>query len=60
MPWKGELSNILNNIETAKKRLVCTEKTIRKRGLDDSYKKTIEQYLEKGYIRKIFKDDKSG
>ena len=60
MPWKGELSNVPNNIETAKKRLTCTEKSIRKRGLGDSYKTIIEQYLEKGYIRKVAKDDKSG
>ena len=48
MPWKGELSNVPNNLETAKKSLVCTEKSIRKRGLGESYKNIIKQFLEKG------------
>ena len=60
MPWKASTSDIRSNIESARKRLVNTEKTLEKRQLGDAYKSVISQYLEKGYIRRIEKDDKTG
>ena len=47
MPWKSETSGVPNNIETARKRLECTEKSLLKRKLGDAYHTIVQQYLEK-------------
>ena len=60
MPWKSDTTFISSNIEAAQKRLECTERSLRKRNLEKPYDNVIQQYLEKGYIRKVDRDEQSG
>uniref|UniRef100_A0A8W8P1X9 CCHC-type domain-containing protein n=1 Tax=Magallana gigas TaxID=29159 RepID=A0A8W8P1X9_MAGGI len=62
IPWKEEKPDLPCNYDMALQRLENTEKRLMKNPeVRDSYSKTIEQYLEKGYIRKINQDEeKSG
>lgn len=62
IPWKEEKPNLPCNYDMALQRLEKTEKRLaRNQEVRDSYTKTIEQYKEKGYVRKIDgKDDISG
>ena len=60
MPWKADTSTIRSNMETARKRLISTEKSLEKRNLSDTYNNIIQQHLVKGYIRKVAKDDETG
>ncbi|XP_062580317.1 uncharacterized protein LOC134242249 [Saccostrea cucullata] len=62
IPWKTDARNLPNNYDMALQRLENTEKRLmRNEEVRDSYSKTIEQYIEKGYIRKVDRDEeKSG
>ena len=60
MPWKSDMTDISSNIESVQKRLKCTERSLRKRNFEKPYNNVIQQYLEKGYIRKVDKDELSG
>lgn len=62
IPWKEEKPDLPCNYDMALQRLENTEKRLMKnQEVKDSYSKTIEQYLEKGYIRNINRDEeKSG
>ncbi|XP_062566818.1 uncharacterized protein LOC134229116 [Saccostrea cucullata] len=58
IPWKTDARNLPNNYNMALQRLENTEKRLmRNEEVRDSYSKTIEQYIEKGYIRKIDRDE---
>ena len=59
IPWKKQPPNLPSNHEMAVKRLVCTEKhLLRKPGILEAYSKSISQYMEKEYIRKVSPDEK--
>lgn len=59
IPWKEEKPDLPCNYDMALQRLENTEKRLMKnQKVKDSYSKTIEQYLEKGYIRKFNRDEK--
>ena len=59
IPWKKEPPDLPNNHEMAVKRLVSTEKhLLRKPDIAEAYSKSISQYMEKGYIRKVSPDEK--
>ena len=59
IPWKKEPPDLPNNHEMAVKRLVSTEKhLLRKPDVAEAYSKSISQYMEKGYIRKVSPDEK--
>lgn len=53
-PWKESKDKLENNYEMARKRLENTEKRLNKNPeIRETYSKTINMYLEKGYINKI-------
>ena len=58
-PWKGDRPNLMNNRSQAEKRLYSTElqKLQRINDVRKAYQKVIEEYLQKGYIRRV-PDDK--
>lgn len=52
--WQTDKTFLPNNYQMAKNRLLCLEKQVRKNSeLLAVYTKTIEEYLNKGYITKI-------
>ena len=54
VPWKEEKSELPNNRSMAISRLCCTEKNLTKKSIvAKEYQRTIEAYLQKGYLRKI-------
>lgn len=54
IPWKESKDKLENNYEMARKRLENTEKRLNKNPeIRETYSKTINMYLEKGYINKI-------
>ena len=54
VPWKNGRPKLPNNRHMAASRLASTEKNLlRKPGVADEYQKTIDAYLEKGYLRKV-------
>ena len=60
MPWKQGADQIKSNKEMSIKRLECTEKTLKRRQQADAYKSVISDYVKKGYIRKVSKDETNG
>ena len=57
IPWKSE-PHLPDNSEMALKRLAQTEKRIKKNPeVESRYSETIEKYLEKGYLRKVEKQE---
>lgn len=59
IPWKTDSRKLENNYKMALRRLKLTEKRIEKEPiLRESYEKTIESYLEKGYTRKVSRSKK--
>ena len=60
VPWKERQPVLPNNYDMALRRLVNTEKRLKRSpDIADSYSKCIEQYIEKGYVRKIMEHEKS-
>ena len=58
VPWKGDRPNLMNNRSQAEKRLYSTEQKLQ--GNNDvrkAYQKVIEEYLQKGYIRRVPDDE---
>ena len=54
VPWKGQRPQLPDNRQMAESRLLSTEKNLKKREfVEREYKKTIETYVEKGYLRKV-------
>ena len=55
MPWKVNEPKFTSNYEQAKSRLESLERSLRKKGVEvsTSYNNIIEEYLEKGYVRKV-------
>ena len=60
IPWKDEEPVLPNNYEMALRRLLNTEKRLLKNPeIGEAYTNNINQYLEKGYIRKLDPTEKS-
>ena len=54
IPWKEELHQMVNNHKMAMKRLQNTEKRLLKKpDLMKAYDEVIDNYLDKGYIRRV-------
>ncbi|XP_074629536.1 uncharacterized protein LOC141887142 [Acropora palmata] len=54
VPWKGERHQLPDNRHMAESRLLSTEKNLKKKEIvEREYKKTIETYVEKGYLCKV-------
>lgn len=54
VPWKEQRPQLPNNRQVAKSRLCSTERNLKKKGfVEKVYQKTIETYVEKGYLRKV-------
>ena len=54
IPWKDDEPALPNNYEMALRRLLNTEKRLLKNPeIGDAYTNNINQYLEKGYIRRV-------
>ena len=54
VPWKENRPKLKDNYEEASARLCNTEKKLRKdKFLGTEYQKTIEAYIEKGYLRRV-------
>ena len=54
VPWKGQRPQLPDNRQMAESRLLSTEKDLKKKEIvEREYKKTIETYFEKGYLRKV-------
>ena len=51
VPWKENRPKLKDNYEEASARLCNTEKKLRNKFLGTEYQKTIEAYIEKGYLR---------
>ena len=60
MPWCRDPTLIESNIEVAQKRLATTERSLKKRGLDQTYNEVLIKHLEKGYTRKVESSDVKG
>ena len=59
IPWKENKDKLENNYEMALQRLKNTEKQLDKRKhVKEGYKKVIDSYLNKGYIRRVDNTDK--
>ena len=57
-PWKENRPTLPDNREHALKRLASTEKKLKKdMAVCKEYQYTIESYVEKGYLRKVGKDE---
>ena len=57
-PWKENRPTLPDNREHALKRLASTEKKLKKdMAVCKEYQNTIESYVEKGYLRKVGKDE---
>ena len=60
IPWKDDEPALPNNYEMALCRLLNTEKRLLKNPeIGDAYTNNINQYLEKGYIRRVDPTEKS-
>ena len=54
IPWKPNKDQLKNNYEMAYKRLLNTEKRLfKEKDIADSYVSTIEDYKQKGYIKRV-------
>ena len=53
MPWKKDPGEIRPNLEMARKRLISTESSLRKKGVFEAYKAVLASHLEKGYTREV-------
>ena len=54
VPWKGQRAQLPDNRHMAESRLLSTEKNLKKKEIvEREYKKTIETYVAKGYLRKV-------
>ncbi|XP_033105477.1 uncharacterized protein LOC117107807 [Anneissia japonica] len=58
IPWKAERETLPENYDMAVRRLECAEKRLRNPDIAASYSPTIDQYVQKGYIRKITEHEK--
>ena len=59
IPWKAERVKLPDNYDMAVRRLECTEKRLLKNpDIAASYSSTINQYAQKGYIRKVDEQEK--
>ncbi len=57
VPWKRGQPNLPDNRSVAQSRLVSTEKNLRKDPIvAEEYCRTMKEYVEKGYIRKVHPD----
>ena len=60
VPWKEKQPVLPDNYDMALKRLENTEKRLKRSpDIAESYSKCIEQYVEKGYVRKVPEHEKS-
>ena len=60
IPWKDDEPALPNNYEMALRRLLNTEKRLLKNPeIGEAYTNNINQYLEKGYIRRLDPTEKS-
>ena len=58
VPWKEDRPHLPNNLPMAEKRLKSVEqKLLRDNELARAYQGVIEDYLQKGYIRKVLQDE---
>ena len=58
VPWKGDRPNLMNNRSQAKKQFYSTEQKLQgNNDVKKAYQKVIEQYLQKGYIRRVPDDE---
>jgi hypothetical protein len=54
IPWKKDEPRLENNYNLAYKRLEALKQSLKRRpNVADSYQRVIEDYLSKGYIRKL-------
>ena len=54
VPWKPDRPKLPDNREQAMSRLRNTEKRLKKDGfIETEYKKTIDNYIEKGYLKRV-------
>ena len=54
IPWKSDVERLPNNYAMAFKRLLNTEKKLLKeKSLREVYSKTIQNYISKGYVKKV-------
>ena len=54
VPWKEQRPQLPNNRQMAESRLLSTERNLKKKEfVGKEYQKTIETYVEKGYLRKV-------
>ena len=54
---KHNIEEIPNNFKGAYKRLVTTERSVRKKGVQSKYNEVFVKYLGKNYIRKVSKPE---
>ena len=58
IPWNDRKRELCNNLDTAVKRLSCTERKLRKdQHVAHAYGNVFQSYQEKGYIRELSCDD---
>ena len=54
VPWKKQRPQLPNNRQMAESCLLTTERNLKKKEVvEKEYQKTIETYVEKGYLRKV-------
>ena len=54
VPWKGQRPQLPDNRQMAESRKTWWQKNLKKKEIvEREYKKTIETYVEKGYLRKV-------
>ena len=59
VPWRSDRPELPNNRQMEQSRLVSTERNLRKNPIvANEYQKTIEAYVQKGYLRKVDPDKK--
>ena len=59
IPWKNNEPTLFNNYDMAFRRLQNTEKRLKKNvELEGVYSDIIDQYIQKGYIRKVEEEEK--
>ena len=58
IPWKNDPSQLPNNLKMAEVRLSYLKKKLRKdQELHDGYVKSMQDYISKGYARKVTKEE---